>query len=106
MLLVFRTSLSFSQGALHAVNGRRCSPRPQRRRGLAILLGTAFALAMVMGPGPGLYLVNPDPADPQATYAIAGVPILYLWAVFWFGVQAGVVLIAYFTLWNNRRSSL
>ena len=30
-----------------------------------------FALALVMGPGPGLYLVNPAPGDPASTVAVS-----------------------------------
>ena len=52
-------------------------PEPGRRKGtgLAIVLSILFVLALVMGPGPGLYLVNPDPADPTATFAVLGIPI-------------------------------
>jgi hypothetical protein len=67
---------------------------------LTVVLSLIFAAAMFMGPGPGLYLVNPDRGDPQATFAIAGVPVLYLWALFWFLVQAAVVIVAYATLWR------
>ena len=43
-----------------------------------------------MGTGPGLYLVNPNPADPDATFTFLGVPKIYAWAVLWFFVQAAV----------------
>jgi hypothetical protein len=62
-----------------------------------------FALALIMGPGPGLYWINPDTSDPNAVFLILGMPIVYVWAVFWFFVQAGVVLTAYYTLWRPRR---
>jgi hypothetical protein len=73
-----------------------------RRRTLAVVLGLTFAVAMIMGPGPGLYLVNPDRNDPQATFTIAGVPVLYLWALCWFFLQATVVVVAYITLWRTE----
>lgn len=63
-----------------------------------------FLLAMVMGTGPGIRLVNPDPTDPDALRTLFGVPILYLWGVLWYLVQAGVILIAYFLLWTRESS--
>lgn len=72
----------------------------QPRRRLAIVLTALFALAMVMGPGPGLLLVNPDIHDPSARYTIAGVPIIYAWGVFWYAVQVAVIVTAYLTLWR------
>lgn len=82
-------------------------PRPPKRRVLGVVLSAVFVLAMVMGCGPGLYLINPDPAEPSATFTVLGMPVVYVWAVFWFGVQAGVVLVAYFMLWDagGRRDS-
>ena len=74
------------------------------RRNYTLFLSLAFATAIVMGPGPGLYLVNPDPGDPQAVFTLAGVPVLYLWVLFWFAVQAAVVLLAYFLLWRSEES--
>jgi hypothetical protein len=57
---------------------------------------------MIMGPGPGLYLVNPDRTDPDAVLTVAGVPVLYLWALAWFFVQATVVVAAYLLLWRSE----
>lgn len=51
-----------------------------------------------MGPGPGLYLVNPQRGEPTT---FLGVPIVYLWAVGWFFVMAGVILAAYHVLWKQ-----
>jgi len=74
--------------------------KAQRKR-LGVALGVVFMLALVMGPGPGIYLVNPDPSDPGARFTLWGMPIIYVWAVFWFFVQAAVVLLAYFLVWDR-----
>ncbi len=67
---------------------------------LSKILTAVFVFATFMGPGPGLYLVNPSPGDPSpATFL--GMPVLFAWAVFWFFVQAGIVLVAYRKLWTN-----
>ena len=62
----------------------------------AILIGL-FLFALLMGPGPGLYLVNGYASQGGS---VLGIPILYAWVVFWFVVEAGVVLAAYFKLWK------
>ena len=68
---------------------------------LSKILTAVFVFATFMGPGPGLYLVNPSPGDPSpATFL--GMPVLFAWAVFWFFVQAGVVLVAYRKLWTKQ----
>lgn len=69
------------------------------RRRLTIVLCAAFALS-VLAIGPGIYLVNPNPADPNSRFLFLGMPIIYAWAVFWYLVQAAVILTAYFFLWN------
>ena len=74
-------------------------------RRLSILLISIFSLALLMGPGPGNLLINPDPADPEARRFIFGMPIVYAWALLWFGVQASCVVIAYFFLWNDTPKS-
>ena len=71
------------------------------RRKLTAILSGIFMFSIIMGPGPGLYLVNPDGAD--AGVSFLGAPILYAWAVFWFLVQAVVIVVAYFTLWQEER---
>ena len=76
------------------------SSSPKSRLGL--VLGAVFALAVLMGTGPGLYLVNPDPSDPETKLTVLGMPIIYVWAVCWFFVEAGVILVAYFWLWNSE----
>ena len=76
--------------------------KTSRRKTLAVVLGGLFLLALVMGPGPGLYLVNPDPGDPGSAVAFLGMPVIYVWSLFWFAVQAAVVLAAYLFLWNSE----
>jgi hypothetical protein len=71
---------------------------------LGIALGVIFLLAIVMGAGPGIYLINPDSADPDAKCTFLSMPIVYAWIVFWFLVQAGVILVAYFKLWKEPQS--
>ncbi len=60
-----------------------------------------FVLALIMGAGPGIYLINPDPNDPEAVRFIYGMPIVYVWASFWFIVQASAVALSYFLIWKN-----
>lgn len=60
-----------------------------------------FILALIMGPGPGIYLINPDPGDPEAKRFLFGMPIVYVWASFWFIIQASAVALSYFLLWKD-----
>ena len=68
---------------------------------LGMVLLAVFAIAMIMGPGPGLYLINPDPADPDAVRTVLGLPIVYAWGLLWYAVQAAVLIIAYFKVWSE-----
>ena len=68
---------------------------------LSKILAAIFIFAAIMGPGPGLYFVNPSPDD-SSPATFLGMPILFAWACFWFFVQAGVVLVAYCKLWTKR----
>lgn len=70
-------------------------------RRLATLLFVVFGIALFMGPGPGNLLINPDPADPDARRFVFGLPIVYAWALLWFGVQAACIVAAYFFLWRD-----
>ena len=76
----------------------------RRRRHLAVLLSCLFLLTMVMGSGPGLHLVNPDPGDPAAAFTLWGLPKLYVWGLSWYGVQLAVILVAYFKLWRSSEN--
>lgn len=59
----------------------------------------AFIFALLMGAGPGLYLVNGYAA---AGGTILGMPALYAWAVGWCAVEAVIVLIAYLKVWRHE----
>ncbi len=65
------------------------------------LLVLLFLLAMLMGSGPGLYLINPNPNDPQASFTFAGLPTIYAWGLLWYAVQLGVILRAYNQYWKR-----
>ncbi len=69
---------------------------------LATILTILFLLAMFMGSGPGLRLINPDPADPNAVFTVVGLPKIYVWGLMWYGVQLTVILIAYFKIWKRH----
>ncbi len=72
---------------------------------LSLILAMVFIFAMVMGPGPGVYLVNPGADHEGPAPTLLGLPIVYAWAVIWFGVQAAVLLTAYFTLWSRSEEN-
>lgn len=55
--------------------------------------------ALIMGPGPGLYLIN---GYAKEGGSVLGIPVLYAWCVFWFLVEAVIVVIASRTLWRSR----
>jgi|TARA_Y100000758_G_scaffold234427_1_gene170951 hypothetical protein len=67
-------------------------------RNLLIFL---FLLAIFMGAGPGLHLINPDPLDPDADFLAFGLPVIYVWGLFWYVVQFAVILYAYKYLWRG-----
>lgn len=71
------------------------SVTPKKKITLSRWLLATFALSLAMGPGPGVYLINP--AEPGVT--LFGVPILYAWAVMWMTVMVAVVVVAYWKLW-------
>lgn len=71
--------------------------KPTKSR-LKWVLGGVFLFALIMGPGPGIYLVNGYAAKGET---ILGMPALYFWAVLWFLVEAAVVLTAYLTIWKK-----
>ena len=75
--------------------------KPAKKCPLPWIIGLGLLFALIMGPGPGLNLVNPDPADPEATRVVLGLPIVYAWGLLWFGVQVALLLTAYFTVWSR-----
>ncbi len=66
-----------------------------------IFLIVVFLFAMVMGPGPGLLLINPAEGETQPA-TLLGMPIVYAWSLIWFAVQAAVVVTAYVTIWSKE----
>ena len=75
------------------------TPTKHRSR-LGMILFLLFVLAMLMGPGPGLRLVNPEPPATGEALLFLGLPVIYAWGLFWYGVQAAVVITASVTLWQ------
>ena len=73
-----------------------------RQRRFGLVLFAVFALAMGMGPGPGLRLVNPEPTAARDSLLFLGLPVIYAWGLFWYGVQAAVVVTACLTIWKSR----
>ncbi len=64
------------------------------RRPLGLFLGLLFALAMIMGVGPGVLLVNrPD--------TLLGLPRIYTWGLLWYAVHIVIVITAYRFLWRR-----
>ena len=53
-----------------------------------------FAIALMMGAGPGVHLVN-------GRGPILGMPAVYAWAVLWYAVEATIVVIAFKTVWRK-----
>ena len=66
------------------------------------LLTVLFLVAVFMGPGPGLHLINPHITDPQTSLTTLGVPTIYLWGLFWYVIQFGVIVIAYRHHWSHH----
>ncbi|HCK10691.1 MAG: hypothetical protein CME21_10110 [Gemmatimonadetes bacterium] len=70
-------------------------------RKLTKVVAGLFIAAMIMGPGPGLRLINPDPSDPDAVYTFLGIPTVYAWGLFWYLIQLVAILVAYRRLWRE-----
>ena len=73
----------------------------EKRRKLGRVLAVAFIVALILGPGPGLRLINPDINDPGAAFTILGLPKVYAWGLFWYGVELVIILTAYFKVWRG-----
>ena len=69
-------------------------PPTSRTGKLGAILLSLFFFAMIMGAGPGIYLIN-------GKGPLFGIPIIYAWVVFWFIIQASAVVIAFKTVWKK-----
>ena len=78
---------------------------PKKKR-LALVLSIAMVFVMLMGPGPGLRLVNPDIENTSASFTVAGIPVIYVWGLFWFVIQVTIILTAYYTVWNEEEQAV
>ncbi len=67
------------------------------RKRLGWFLFALFALAMIMGPGPGATLDFVNQPEPS----FFGLPRLYIWGIAWYFVQAFVVVTAYLFVWRD-----
>ena len=65
-----------------------------RRGKLGWILTVVFAIAMLLGVGPGILLVN----QPETWF---GLPRLYVWGMFWCAVEIVVVVLAYCFVWTT-----
>ncbi|MDO5552619.1 MAG: hypothetical protein Q4G68_02545 [Planctomycetia bacterium] len=70
---------------------------PKENKGLKYLLYALFIVAVTMGTGPGVLLIN----DPVNVRTVFGVPILYAWVVFWYLVMTAIIIAAYRTIWRE-----
>ena len=69
-----------------------------RRHRTGVLLALVFVAALIMGPGPGILLVNtPEP--------ILGLPAIYVWGLVWYVVEVAVVVAAYLWVWRDDDES-
>jgi len=68
---------------------------------MKVVLIVLFLLAIVLGAGPGIHLVNPDANDPTASFTTFGLPTIYVGGLFWYAVQLGVIITAYFRFWTS-----
>ena len=66
----------------------------------AIGSGALFVLAVLMGAGPGVHLINPSASAAAEEFFIFGMPKIYVWGVFWFAMQATALGIAYVKVWK------
>ena len=64
-----------------------------RRNLLRNLLILLFTVAMVMGTGPGVLLVN----RPTSVF---GIPLLYAWGILWYFILVGIAVLASKYLWK------
>ena len=65
----------------------------QKRKKLSWFLAALFVFALIMGPGPGMLLIN----QPRS---FLGLPQLYAWGLLWYAVEVGIVTAAYLFVWS------
>ncbi|MBM83939.1 MAG: hypothetical protein CMJ78_25565 [Planctomycetaceae bacterium] len=66
----------------------------KKRHKLGLWLSIIFVAALILGPGPGILLVNsPKP--------ILGLPAVYAWGLLWYVVEVGVVIAFYRCVWRS-----
>ncbi len=73
-----------------------------KRKRLGVVLTMVFLIAMTMGPGPGMRLINPDVESGEAPVMVFGVPIVYAWGVGCFLIQVSVIVTAYVLIWRKN----
>lgn len=73
-----------------------------KKKRLAVYLSVAMVFTMLMGPGPGLRLINPDIDSASPSFTVVGIPIIYVWGLFWFVIQVAITIVAYYTVWNEQ----
>ncbi len=64
------------------------------RRKLGVAVTIVFVVALIMGPGPGVMLV-------QET-SFMGFPAVYAWGLFWYAVEVIAVVVAFFFVWKDE----
>ena len=72
------------------------SERNVRRR-RSFWVAASIILALLMGPGPGILLVNS--AEP-----VWGFPAIYLWGLLWYAVELVTVVYAFLFVWDKNDS--
>ena len=72
-----------------------------KRKKLGKWLASAFVAVLALGAGPGLLLINPDPADPMASFTVWGVPKVYAWGLLCYLLEVAIVVTAYFKVWQD-----
>jgi hypothetical protein len=68
---------------------------------LGLMLAIVFVIALIMGPGIGTYLINPDPSSADSVYTFLGMPIIYAWSLVWYAIMVTVVVTAYVAVWDK-----
>lgn len=72
----------------------------QQRRKFGWILAAVFFLALFMGAGPGVLLVN----QPK-TVSVCGLslPYIYAWGLFWYFVEATCIVLAFVFVWRQEQ---